>query len=82
MRDDFCNSDRRSSLSVLLVTLNASNKSFGRRQESSSEGIFSSSVLPRKEKKTDSFLKRHLLITLNAERVVYDDLMLKTHQCV
>lgn len=33
MRDDFCNSDRRSSLSVLLVTLNASNKSLGRRQE-------------------------------------------------
>lgn len=55
MRDDFCNSDRRSSLSDLLVTLNASNKSFGRRQQSSSEGIFCSSVLP--EKKGESFLK-------------------------
>lgn len=33
MRDDFCNSDRRRSLSVLLVTLNASKKSIGRRQE-------------------------------------------------
>lgn len=33
MRDEFCNSDRRSSLSVLLVTLNTSNKSLGKRQE-------------------------------------------------
>lgn len=57
MRNDFCISDRRSSLSVLLVTLNASNKSFGRRQESSSEGIFLLVCTAEGKKKTGIILK-------------------------
>lgn len=60
MRDDFCTSDRRSSPSVLLVTLNASNKSLERRQESSSEGIFCSSVqtIKKKEKKVSRIIPK------------------------
>lgn len=57
MRDDFCNSDRRSSLSVLLVTLNASNKSMGRRQETW-----------KAPKKSRAFCSLFVLTTKKSER--------------
>ena len=77
MRDDFYNSDRRSSLSVLLVTLNASNKSLGRRQETRRAPkkpgafCFSFALRTKKSKGVESFLKHWALIMAQTLRRLF-----------
>lgn len=84
MRDDFCNSDRRRSLSVLLVTLNASKKSMGRRQETwkapKKPGAFCSSFALTTPKKMNE--QNHSWSTERGRvgNVVFEGLMLIAHQ--